>query len=350
MGDFAQQVGRKQPNAWGLRDMHGNVSEWCSDWFGEKLTGGADPVGASSGTLRACRGGYWFSLPPECRSASRDRDRPKRQASHIGFRVGMFRASQIDLQIADSQAEVNQPSPGQSRPGGLLPNTAEVIQTEVKPVGVTKGQVAQDQAAGNLPTGKWINVLSMVKLPEHAVLGKWERKGESVICFPMRNARIVIPVVIQGSYELQFEFTRTEGKECFAPIFTAGSHQCLMYIGGWGGAKHGLDVVKGVTIDQRDTPAVTRPGRLENGRRYHCRIEVEQADNTSHVQVELNKVKIVDWTGNDEDLSLRDDHVLPNRLCPGIMIFNSKMTIHSAQLRLSEDAIANRLGDDWKDR
>jgi formylglycine-generating enzyme required for sulfatase activity len=79
-------VGSFQPNAWGLYDMHGNVWQWCSDWFGDYPTGPVtDPVGPVDGNYRVVRGGRMCSEPEKCRSARRDVASDDTQG--VGFRV-----------------------------------------------------------------------------------------------------------------------------------------------------------------------------------------------------------------------------------------------------------------------
>ena len=88
MGEqHAQRVGLKKPNAWGLKDMHGNVWEWCSDWYARERTGGLDPVEPSSGTSRVYRGGSWNSLTMGCRTAFRGNLSPDDRYNFLGFRV-----------------------------------------------------------------------------------------------------------------------------------------------------------------------------------------------------------------------------------------------------------------------
>jgi formylglycine-generating enzyme required for sulfatase activity len=84
-------VGGKQPNAWGLYDMHGNVSEWCSDTYGADYSQKevADPAGPAEGSYKVIRGGSWRHFPPACRSAARNSAPPAYQLRETGFRVGM---------------------------------------------------------------------------------------------------------------------------------------------------------------------------------------------------------------------------------------------------------------------
>ena len=82
-------VGVYPANAWGFHDMHGNVWEWSSDWYGDYPDGSAsDPVGPSAGSLRVLRGGGWSFSGQRCRSADRDWSRPDDRDDLLGFRVG----------------------------------------------------------------------------------------------------------------------------------------------------------------------------------------------------------------------------------------------------------------------
>ena len=90
-GVFRQKttpVGSFPANAFGLHDMHGNVWQWCQDWYGEyPQKDVVDPQGPEKGQIRVLRGGSWFDFPEICRSACRFWDEPGCRFDRFGLRV-----------------------------------------------------------------------------------------------------------------------------------------------------------------------------------------------------------------------------------------------------------------------
>jgi formylglycine-generating enzyme required for sulfatase activity len=78
-GGSTHPVGQKRPNPWGLHDVHGNVAEWCNDYYKPDAYASAeanDPRGPASGDYRVLRGGSWRSGAEDCRSVSRRGEAP----------------------------------------------------------------------------------------------------------------------------------------------------------------------------------------------------------------------------------------------------------------------------------
>ena len=94
----------KLPNSWGMFDMHGNLWEWCHDWYGPYDDGDiSDPMGAKGGSSRVNRGGGWGNVAAPCRSANRSTNVPTSRSNDLGFRLALSFPSGVKPEAVKSK-------------------------------------------------------------------------------------------------------------------------------------------------------------------------------------------------------------------------------------------------------
>ena len=94
-----REVGTRLPNKWGFYDMHGNVWEWCLDWYGV-LSYGTDPKGSSSGSYRVRRGGSRYHIAGDCTSSCRSNYNPSNSSDVLGFRLSCTLKNENDRRVS----------------------------------------------------------------------------------------------------------------------------------------------------------------------------------------------------------------------------------------------------------
>ncbi len=190
--------------------------------------------------------------------------------------------------------------------------------------------------SGRVPRNRWLDVLRIVSTQKDTVRGVWSRDGDEISCQPDAFSRIKLPLIINGGYDLEVEFTRTSGDADVSLILPVATSGCALMLSASGGKYSGLEYVDGVGIADLKSPAATRPGTLENDHRYRLLASVRVlADGTASIDVVLDgKPYLPHWEGNPSSLKLHNNWSLPNPGQPGLGAWQTATTFHSARLRL----------------
>lgn len=204
------------------------------------------------------------------------------------------------------------------------------------------------QSWQTVEAGKSVDLLASVKLPDHVIHGRWQRKSNELALEPTSGSLAFAPVAIQGNYTLDVEFTRRSGERFVfvgLPIAFSGCH---LILSNGGGVTHGLNYLDGQnTWKHPASGAVFRPGVLQNGHRYKLHIEVvNQVDRTA-VAASLDGQWIIRWIGKLDQLTVPSEYATP--LAPVVSIGGNDVAVdfHVLTLKLNQEAKAYLLGDDF---
>ncbi|MBC7818833.1 MAG: protein kinase, partial [Planctomycetaceae bacterium] len=205
----------------------------------------------------------------------------------------------------------------------------------------------EPRSGGELPVESSIDLLAMVKFPEHAVLGRWKKSDSGIIGEPFQQQRFMVPVVVAGSYQLICRFTRHTGFGDLSLILPVGDTSCIMSCVD---SVCGLNLVDGRFVRElAGTPAaIRRSGPIANGVSYELQVTVNQRGQDVEIQSSLDGEQLISWKGRVAQLSCEGAHSLPNSHSIGLHSFQSALSVHRFELRLDRGGRGFRLGDDWK--
>lgn len=159
----------------------------------------------------------------------------------------------------------------------------------------------------------------------------------------------MVPVVVTGSYQATFKFTRRTGKEAVSFILPVGDTQCSLVLDSWTGTISGIDLVDNTPIDRRvGTSAIRTPQPIVNGVVHTLSASVVQSGTNVTIDARLDGQRLINWKGSVARLSLHAPRSMPVPHSFGISFWNQVGDVHELTLELKKGARGYRLRDDWK--
>jgi len=184
------------------------------------------------------------------------------------------------------------------------------------------------------PAEQWIDLLALVDPAKDAASGTWQREGRSlVLAVSSGVARITLPVVPAGDYEIEVLFNRAAGDDALAVHVPTGSSRVLALLSAGRGKAHGLAYVNGQHATTGET--AYKPGTIQNNRDHRLSICVRTAGEQAAVAVVLDGVSIITWQGPQSALSQYENWTLPNPQCLGLAASEgNKVTYLAVRLKM----------------
>lgn len=194
-----------------------------------------------------------------------------------------------------------------------------------------------EQAPANTsawPTGEFVELLPTVNVHRARLGGEVTRTGDGLVLAPRPHSwgRVLLPVKINGDYELHVRFTvyASDGHKGMQVIIPIGDHRCLIVLNGWRGKITGLGSIDNQLANNN---ATTLHGDIfPKPRQYVAIIKVQSDGDDASIHVRAAGRDVIDWSGKLSSLDLEGR--LPNVASPQLGDDASTVVVHSAQLKL----------------
>lgn len=177
----------------------------------------------------------------------------------------------------------------------------------------------------------WTDLIALTDPATNTVQGNWLRINSEMHVEPGDHAKLTIPVVPTGSYELQVQFTRNSGKQNVCIMLPIGSRRTMFTFDfGVNTFTSGLIVVGGKRLPNNES---AKPGRLENGQQYASTIAVRLAEPNVQIDAMLNGQPYFSWLGPQSALSEDTPWKMPDPVSLGLGAFRADVAFHSVRVR-----------------
>ncbi len=193
-------------------------------------------------------------------------------------------------------------------------------------------QAAVGTSGGTTRTpGKWIDLLKLVNPEKDTVAGRWTAKATGLQVLPSAYARLMLPIVPDGSYELAVRFWRVAGGETLVVHLPAGTSPVTAVLAAKGGY-YGLETINGKGV--RENATTQRLGSLRSAREHVLAVKVVPEGDDVAVRVALDGRAITNWKGPQSALSVHTCWAMPNRKALGLCTYGSHVLFKSVRLRM----------------
>ena len=181
-------------------------------------------------------------------------------------------------------------------------------------------------------TGAWTDCLRLIDKLGEPVTGHWGMGDAGLIVAADRGCRMRIPVLIQGSYQLQAKFIRRSGTDAIAFFLPVGGTMCNLTLSGYHGQANGIEMIDGQF-------ASTGPGGLVNGQQYTIDIFVRFDKETAEIAATLDGRPLLRWKGPIASLTQNTAWPMPDPRCPGLGAWLTDVQFRSVQMRALPDDV-----------